>query len=665
MVSGRVPFAGEAEAAVAYAIVHTEPEPLSALRTGVPLELDRIVAKSLAKDPADRYQHVEEFKTDLRTLARQVGGPEPRAKTTPPVQRTPAGTAPWKRYAPWALAAILGVALLFRGEAPQPPPAREAKLVIPIPPEQRLTAGADYPFDVSPSGDKLVYAAESGGVTRLYLRPIDAFDAAALPGTERARYPFFSPDGRWMGFFAGRQLLKVSLSGSAPTLICQTEGEIFGASWGRDGTIIYGSSLGLRKVSENGGEAEPVLTEAAEDEWHRFPSHLPDGKTILFSSGPWPPALEMLSQATGERRRIATVGWQGRYVPTGHIVFAHSGAIHAIRFDLDRLETIGGAYSLLDRLAEARAEPAVYFRVSDDGSLYFVPGRNDHFLVRTDRAGRASPLTERRAGYRGPAASPDGRRVAVIIDPPDEGQSDIWILDLDRGAFTRLTSTRHNLSPQWMADGERVIWSAGPGMRNLMWRAADGRDPATVLLARPRMQYPRAVSPDGRLVVFVELASPSNFDLWAYGLPGGGEAFPLVESPFNEMAADVSPNGRWLAYASDESGRPEVYVRGFPEGSRRWTISTQGGAGPRWSRDGKELFYLEGKRVMAVPVSTEGEFSAGKADFLFEWPDMLTGDADYDVLNDGFVFVRRDPLAQLSEFRVIQNWVAGLKGASR
>jgi serine/threonine-protein kinase len=251
-----------------------------------------------------------------------------------------------------------------------------------------------------------------------------------------------------------------------------------------------------------------------------------------------------------------------------------------------------------------------------------------------------------------------------VIDPPDEGFSDIWVLDLQRGAFTRLSSEGHNLCPQWTPDGERVVWSSGKGM---MSRSADAADTATVALTRSLLaQYPRAIT-DGRLVVSAGLVSlPRNYDVWAYPLADGGEAFPLVESPFNEQWADVSPNGRWLAYDSDESGRQEVYVRGFPEGSRRWTISTQGGRDPRWSRDGKELFYAEGTRMMAVPVGAEGEFSAGQTQFLFERRDMLAGDgADYDVLDDGFVIVQFDSLAQLSEFRVIQNWTAGLEGASR
>jgi Tol biopolymer transport system component len=249
----------------------------------------------------------------------------------------------------------------------------------------------------------------------------------------------------------------------------------------------------------------------------------------------------------------------------------------------------------------------------------------------------------------------------VVIDPPDEGYSDIWVLDLDRGAFTRLSNEGHNLSPEWMPDSERVIWSSGPGMGNLTWRSITGTEAAAQVRTHPRTHYPRSVSPDGRLAVFAALASPRNFDLWAAPLAGGGEAFPLVESPSNEGWADVSPNGRWLAYSSAESGRNEVYVRGFPEGSRRWTVSTQGGRDPKWSRDGKELFYVEGARMMAVPVRMEGEFSAGTAQFLFERRDTLANDdADYDVLDDGFVIVQRDPLAQMSEFRVIQNWTAGL-----
>jgi dipeptidyl aminopeptidase/acylaminoacyl peptidase len=346
-------------------------------------------------------------------------------------------------------------------------------------------------------------------------------------------------------------------------------------------------------------------------------------------------------------------------------VFAHSGALHALRFDLKRLEPIGGAYSVLDDVAEARGTGAVYFRAGGDGSLFFVPGRNEHALVRVDRAGRITPLTDRRAGYRGPAVSPDGRRIAVVIDPPDEGLSDIWMLDLDRGTFSPFTRERHNLAPRWSADGRSVIWSRsreGGGGMGVAWRSVDGAGALAELPKPGAAQYPQSVSPDGRFVVFGDAAATpaGNFDLWAYPL-SGGDAFPLLQSPFNEIRGDIAPNGRWLAYESDESGRPEVYVRGFPEGSRRWAVSTRGGVDPRWSHDGKELFYMEGRWMMAASVNTEGDFSAAQPVALFEWRDMLAGDADYDLLGDGFVMVRRDPLAQFSEFRVIQNWTAGLE----
>lgn len=665
MLTGRLPFDGEYEQAVTYSIVNEDPEPVTGLRAGLPLELERIIGKALAKEPAERYQHIDDFATDLRAVRRALDAGLAKGKTEPArtEKHAPDGSK-WKSYVPWAIAALLGAALLFSliwGKAPPPAPPREARFVIPIPPEQRLTAVADWPFDVSPDGGKLVYAAESGGATRLYLRRIEEFDASPLPGTEGARYPFFSPDGRWVGFFAADQLLKVSLSGGAPTLICRTEGEVAGASWGPDGTIVFGSELGLRKVSDSGGNAEAVSLERPGSEWHLWPSHLPDGETILFSSTPYPLALNIVSLATGERRRVVEHGIQGQYVPAGHIVFGASGSVHAIRFDLESLQVIGGASSVVDDVGEARANGAVYFRVSRDGSLYFVPGRNEHSLVRADRAGRVTPLTGRRAGYRAPVASPDGRHVAVVIDPPDEGHSDIWVLDLERGTFTRLSNEGHNLSPEWMPDSERVIWSSG---RNLMWRSINGTDAAGLIRTHPRTHYPRSVSPDGRLVVFSEMASPRNGDLWASPLAGNSEAFPLVESPSNELWADISPNGRWLTYASAESGHNEVYVRGFPEGSRRWAVSTQGGRDPKWSRDGKELFYVEGTRMMAVPVRTEGEFSSGRAQFLFERRDTLANDdADYDILDDGFVIVQRDPLAQMSEFRVIQNWVSGLGSA--
>ena len=249
---------------------------------------------------------------------------------------------------------------------------------------------------------------------------------------------------------------------------------------------------------------------------------------------------------------------------------------------------------LSNAINDGSANGATYFRVTDSGALFYVPGRNDHSLVKVNRSGNPTTLTKRRAGYRLPSVSPDARRVAVTIDPPDEGKSDIWILDIERDSFLRLTTQEHNLSPVWTPDGQRVFWARGG---DPFWKAADGSGEAERLVAMPGIQQPRSITPDGRVLL---VASPiqgwgTQVDIWGLPLDGNSDAFPILDSRFSERYSKISPNGRWLAYISNQSGRYEVYVQRFPEGGRSWAVSAEGGRFPVWSRDGKELFFIEGK----------------------------------------------------------------------
>ena len=318
---------------------------------------------------------------------------------------------------------------------------------------------------------------------------------------------------------------------------------------------------------------------------------------------------------------------------------------------------------LSNAINDGSANGATYFRVTDSGALFYVPGRNDHSLVKVNRSGNPTTLTKRRAGYRLPSVSPDARRVAVTIDPPDEGKSDIWILDIERDSFLRLTTQEHNLSPVWTPDGQRVFWARGG---DPFWKAADGNGEAERLVAMPGIQEPRSITPDGRVLL---VASPIQgwgiqVDIWGLPLDGNSDAFPILDSRFSERYSKISPNGRWLAYISNQSGRYEVYVQRFPEGGRSWAVSAEGGRFPVWSRDGKELFFIEGNRMMVAPVQTGDEFTAGRPVFLFARPDLTAGESLFDVMGNDFVMVQRDPLSMLSEFRVVQNFLAEIERLS-
>jgi Tol biopolymer transport system component len=279
-------------------------------------------------------------------------------------------------------------------------------------------------------------------------------------------------------------------------------------------------------------------------------------------------------------------------------------------------------------------------------------------LVRVDRAGHSTPLTAQRAGYRLPRLSRDGKSVVVTIDPPDESRSDVWILDLRRGAFSKLTREGHNLAPMFTPDGKRIAWSVWTGGPKAYWQPVEGSGQREQLGAMALSQ-PSDFSPDGKYAVLT-VGRPQSV-IWALPLGPDQKPFPLVESTYSTSTPRFSPDGRWLVYTSDESGREEVYVRRFPRSERNWIVSTGGGTLPTWSPDNKEIFYLEGRRMMAVSVRAGATFSADSPILLFDRPELTMVHPSYDVMGDGFLMVQRDPLSMLTEFRVVQNWLSQWK----
>jgi serine/threonine-protein kinase len=561
--------------------------------------------------------------------------------------------------------------------APQPPTRPTARLVVTLPPSDRLALGGFTPVvALSPDGTRLVYVANRGGSTQLYVRALDRFEASPIPGTEGAATPFFSPDGQSVGFFAEGKLKKVSLSGGAPLTLSSAPANR-GGSWGPDDTIIFtpAATLGLFRVSAAGGTPKPLtVPDRKKGEYgHRWPDILPGGKAVLFTI--WTGAsfddarIGVLSLETGERRILAEGGTYARYVPTGHVVYARAGGLLAVPFDLRRLEVTGPPVSILDGVSMNPTFGAAEFSSSTDSSLAYVPGRSrvgERTLLWVDRKGAVQPLPAPPRGYLSPRLSPDGQRLAVAI----EGTNNLglWLYDLARGTLTRLTASLPIPFPIWTPDGKHVTFmSALSGALNLYWMPADGSGGVERLTTSENAQWPGSWSPDGQVLAFSEADPTTGYGIQVLRLEGDRKPRPFLQTPSNEYGPMFSPDGRWLAYGSDESGRQEIYVRPFPGPGGKLQISTEGGVEPVWARNGRELFYRNGDKMMAAAVETKPTFAAAKPKLLFEGhyeAGIFAFEPNYDVSPDGQRFLMIKGSEQESaptQLNVVLNWSEDLK----
>lgn len=531
---------------------------------------------------------------------------------------------------------------------------------------------------VSPDGARIVYLGSRGGRGQLYLRQMDLPEVRPVAGTEGADAPFFSPDGRWVGFFSAGKLKKVSLDRGEVLTVCDAAGSR-GASWGPDETIIFtpgiSGRLGLWRVSAAGGKPEPLTTPDATraENSHRWPEVLPGRQAVLFTVEVAGKAFDeariaVLSLRTGQWQVVLEGGSNARYAPTGHLVYARSGRLLAAPFDLRQLRVTGPGLALIEGVSAYHSIGHALYDFSTNGVLVYVPRSawsTERTLVWVDRKGRARPVTAARREYSWPRLSPDGRRLAVSIG---EGSNEhIWVYDLDRAAFTQLTSgTGLNVYPLWTPDGRRVTFSSNrTGVWNIFWQSADGRGPEEQLTKSPNTQFATSWSPDGKVLAFYELNPKTAGDIWLLSLEGERKPRPLFQTPAIEGVATFSPDGRWLAYASNESGRFEVYVQPYPGLGRRYQISTEGGWGPVWARSGRELFYRQSEKTMAVDVPKQASHAFGKPRLLFQGEyDFDPGQLNYDVAPDSrrFVMVKAsEPAPVAMQLQVVRNWFNELK----
>jgi len=505
---------------------------------------------------------------------------------------------------------------------------------------------------LSLDGYRLIYSVFMEGNRQLFLRELDQLEPQPIAGTEGASKPFFSPDGEWVVFRDGTELKRVSVHGGPPQPVADNPHNGTSGFWTFDQTILFTSTtdLSLHRVPAEGGTSERLMdNEIGSVEVQSWPQVLPGEEAVLFTVSPLDAArdgrIDLLSLPTGEVRTLIQRGYNARYAHSGHIVFMRSETLWAAPFDLDRLQIIGVQVPIIQGVETRGNRGAAGYAFSDDGLLVYLPGTDtnlrggERILVWVDREGREEALEMEPQYYRHPRIAPDGEQLAVTVAEAD-GTSDVWTHDLGRGTLSRRTFTGAALRPVWTPNSERLVFESNLQGLGLWWIAADGTGQPERITTEPRDLRPEAFSPDGALLVYRE--GPAPFDLYVLSMDGERTERPLIVTEFTEGRSDISPDGRWIAYASTESGRVEVYVRRFPSLDGKWQITTDGGNEPRWGPDGQEIYYRRASdnSVLAVSVETEPSFTAGKPRVLItgDYLDLGTPPS-YDVSLDGQRFL--------------------------
>jgi eukaryotic-like serine/threonine-protein kinase len=683
MATGKKAFEGKSQASLIAKILETDPPPMSSLKPMTPPALDRVVKRCLAKEPDNRWQTASDLCEESKWIA-EAGSQISSVMPVPAKGIRVLGRRELFVGAGALLlvAAITGLAVWNLKPAPASPPKPVSRLTITLPPGQQLAGLENGPaVALSPDGTHLAYVATQGGTQQLYLRAMDSLEARPIPDTEGAVNPFFSPDGQWVGFFAGGKLRKVSVSGGA-ALILGDAAYSGGASWGSQGMIAFTPTTNisaLQQVPDAGGAPRPLSRLEKGDTSHRWPEFLPGSKAVLFAAGPTAinftnAQVAVQSVETGQRRNLIQGAAQPRYAPSGHLVYAQGGSLMAVLFDPQRQEVTGTAVPVAEGVLQSPATGAAQYSISATGSLVYVSGGVQAAqlrLVWVSRNGAEQPLVVPERAYFAPRLSPDGRRVAVGIT---ESEFQTWLYDLSRETLTRFTfEGSYNPVPVWTPDGKRIAFESNKeGVPNLFWQLADGSGGLERLNTSEYIQVPMSWSPDGKLLAFMEVNPTTGVDIWVLrmGDPSAGsgqvrKAQPFLRTPFNEGAPLFSPDGRWLAYISDESGRYEIYVQPYPGPGGKWQISTEGGREPAWNRNGRELFYRNGDKMMAVDITTQPGFAPGKPRMLFEGRYELSPVqlANYDVSPDGqrFLMLKPTEKAAPTQINVVLNWFEELK----
>jgi len=676
MATGRKAFSGATQASLISAILRDDPQPISRIQTMSPPALDRVVKTCLAKDPEDRWQSAADIKRELGWVAEG-----------PPVGVPGTAATAWRNRerVAWAVSGILLLALLgslaalLRIARSQPAAAPVTRFSILPPGKSTFTAPGETASSqpaLSPDGRALAFVAYAGGRHLIWIRPLGSLTAQALDGTEYGSYPFWSPDGQSLGFFAHGELMRIAVSGGPPQTLCDASAGR-GAAWSRDGVIVFTPTQAeaLYRIPAGGGAVTPATTlDTSRGEFsHRWPSFLPDGRRFLY----WTRSLKASnvgirvgSLDSKDVTSLLPADGMAAYAWQGHLLFVRQGALLAQPFDPRSMKLSGEPLRVAEPLGFGSPPGYATFSVADSGVLAYVPGVSpNRELVWFDRGGKELGSVGEPGIYISPALSPDEKRVAVGVRDPRAGSADIWLVDLARGIRSRFTFDPANeTTARWSPDGSRVVFSSNrEGFTNFYEKSSSGAGEEKPVFRSDQDKFLTDLSQDGRFLAYHTAGPRTGWDVWVLPLSGDRKPIPFVQTEFSDAQGQFSPDGKWLAYASDESGIFEVYVRTFPARGGKWQVSTSGGTQPQWRRDGKELFYLsEEARLMAVEVKADSTFEASAPKQLFQ-ARFPTASAPfgrtYTVTSDGqrFLVTRLMEEDRAIPITVVLNWTSELK----
>jgi len=639
------------------AVLKTEPD-LRTLPANTPAPIRKLLRRCLEKDRKRRLDSAADARLEIDE------GIRPSEETAVP-GAAHARSAGWPRTLPWVVAGVLATGLTV--VVALWPPWRTQASAVPVRLSAELGADASLLTDqgpsavISPDGEMLAFTAQpkEGAGSQLFVRRLRELQASVLPGTQGARNPFFSPDGQWIAFFAGGKLKKIATTGGAVVTLCDAQNGR-GGDWGKDGTIVFSPNntlmVNLLRVSAAGGTPEPATTLGTDETTHRWPQIIGGGKAVLYSAARTQTAWEegtiiVQPLPAGPPKIVQRGGYFGRYVSSGHLLYVHDGTLFAEPFDVDRLEVTGKGVPVLENVT---ASPAVtggaQIAFSPSGTLVYVPAQRralDAPIVWMNHDGKTTSLRATAANWANLSFSPDGRSFAMYIN--DGVQSDVWTYDLTRDTLSRVTfDSAEDSVPVWSADGRRIAFASNRAEKsatNIYWQRADGTGEPQRLTESKNNQVPTSWHPSGKFLAFYEQTPQNRLDLMILPMDGDeasgwkpGKPTVFLSTPFAEQFPVFSPDGHWLAYASNESGRNEVYVRPFPGPGGKWQISADGGVLARWSRAHNELmFESPDQRLMVVSYKVQGDsFVADKPRLWSPRPfESRAVGWDFDVHPDG------------------------------
>ncbi|HKQ50622.1 MAG TPA: protein kinase [Phycisphaerae bacterium] len=681
-LSGARLFAGETATDSIGALLHKEPE-WALLPPSTPPTIQLLLRRCLAKDRNKRLRDIGDARIELENVLADPTSSMLRLGDAALSAAVASGRRrAWRRGLPWALCTVLIAALgaLWFTTRPKTPPVMRYSLAIP---ESQALAGSRWPMmDISPDGTKIVFVGRNESGRRLYLRLLHQLEATPLANTEDAVSPFFSPDGEWIAFAQKGKLRRISVLGGPATTICDAV-EFRGGSWCADGTIVFAPdrNSGIWRVPAAGGE--PLkLTDAGRGQGspsHRWPQLLPDGKSALYTATAknddyTAAKIVALRLDTLEQKVIVEGGTFARYVPTGHIVFGRSGTLMALPFDAEKLEATGSPIPVLEGVSGFPPMGSYQFAFSQTGTFYYLPGSvrgAEDLPIWIDREGKETPISQQKRDFGTVRLAPDATRLAAEI--LESSNADIWILEIERDSFMRLTvDEATDRFPLWSPDGKWIVFASerGSSNMNLFRQPADGTGDAERLTTSDNRQIPNSFSPDGSILVFSEFNPKTDTDIMYVRLDGE-ERKPEVflATTFTELGPTLSPDGKWIAYVSNESGEFEIYVRPFLRPGAKVKLSTGRSFSPKWSPDGTEIFYRYDEKIMSVSVSVQDDtLRAQNPRLLFEVNGSTFG-GPADVAPDGnrFLFLRTagDVNEQSQQPTVVVNWFEELQSKMR